>query len=89
MNKESHMLSSSVSHSKTFSSPSFINFTLGLLLTIGRKTVPAVAKNMDTTSSTAYRMLHEQLPYLLSLPMDSFKYIQPFSHEGHLGIIDT
>jgi hypothetical protein len=87
--KGAHMPSSSIKPSQSFWNRHAVKFICGLLLVTQRKTGPAVAKKISTSSSTVYRILHKQEPFIETFSANVFATIQRSPKKGYFIIDDT
>ncbi|MBA2307496.1 hypothetical protein H0W26_05165 [Candidatus Dependentiae bacterium] len=85
----SPMLYSIIDNSKKFYTNFILNFLCGVKTTPQRKTVPSIAKGLNVTGSSIYRILKKQKPYLSFSSQRFFDYIKPFSQNGFFVIDDS
>jgi hypothetical protein len=83
------MLNSIIDNSQTFLNHCFLKFTCGILLTQQKKTIPSLAKNLNSSTNELYRILKNQKPLIPFFPQNFFAYIKSFSKEGYFVIDDS
>src|SRR5215204_5742625 len=83
------MLNSIIDNSKKLYTNFFLNFACGVILTQQRKTVPAIAHTLNVTTSSIYRVLRKQKPFVSSSAQRFFDYSSSFSQDGLFVIDDS
>ncbi len=83
------MLHSIIDNSKKSYTNFILNFACGVILTSQRKTIPSIAKTLNMTDCTIYRVLKKQRSCVSFSPQRFFNYIKPFSQDGFFVIDDS